>query len=111
MIYLFVQYLILKKCLYFWIKKKLPFETRLNIKLDYLYKSLYLTKRTIYLHTMTLSKCGYLEHVYEKDNSHSFYPTKNGWLYFLELKSKLWRIIFDCVWAVILALIGFLIAA
>lgn len=109
MFYLITQYKILKFCLFYWIKEKQPKESSLNVKLDYLYKKLRLPKKSIYYHVMTLSECGYLNHIYEKDNSHSFKPTKDGWHYYLNLKSKLWRIAFDCIWAIILVVIGFLI--
>ncbi|WP_102267037.1 hypothetical protein [Massilicoli timonensis] len=110
MFYLLAQYRILKYVLFYHIRENLPFDSQLAIPLEDIQKALSISNLKIYYHAMCLAKCGYLNHDLGKDNKHIFIGTKKGWLYFNELHSKLWKIIFECIWAIALIFVGYIIA-
>ena len=109
MIYLFNHYRVLKYVLF--IHNKLHFypTSSVSIPLSEI-NIIFLSDRNLIKHLAILTKMGYLEETMINQDQ-MFIGTDEGWKYYHELKLKLTNIIFQCLWAIILILIGYVIGS
>ncbi len=109
MIYLFNHYRVLKCVLFMHSKIGFYPTSSVEIPLSEI-KLPCLPQKSLIKHLAILTKMGYLKGSDDYKNQ-TFIGTDEGWKYYHELRLKLTNIIFQCMWAIVLILIGYVIGS